>query len=138
MIQSCAVAEVFGKCLYSPKELRVSQQVPPDAVVVRGLTASFGFHPQRLVSYKDQVALWLACLPDEFRSDGGGGWSFLNMVQTKDGTLWGNQRSAQELLVLGLGLGLIKYCLPADMWPVLPGGVPYLVVCAEGVPRRTI
>jgi hypothetical protein len=60
---------------------------------------------------------------------GGGGWSFLNFCQDRHGTLWtGMHQTCEELIVLGIGLGMVKWCLPRGMWDALPGGMPYLVI----------
>ena len=34
----------------------------------------------------------------------------------------------EQLFVLGMGLGLVKYGLPRSMWNVLPGGMPYISI----------
>lgn len=40
----------------------------------------------------------------------------------------GEQLNVQELMILGLGIGKVVYCLPREVWSVLPGGVPYFMV----------
>jgi hypothetical protein len=34
----------------------------------------------------------------------------------------------EQLFQLGIGLGLAKWQLPPEMWGVLPGGMPYVVI----------
>jgi hypothetical protein len=67
-------------------------------------------------------------LPSSFKKDIGGGWSFLQACETKDGVQWGEHRNMEQLFVLGMALGKVRYCLPRDLWQVLPGGMPYLVI----------
>lgn len=71
----------------------------------------------------------LASLPSEFRSSGGGGWSFLNACLRGDGTQWtGLHQTMDRLFMLGIAAGLVHWLMPRDMWPTLPGGMPYVVI----------
>jgi len=48
---------------------------------------------------------------------------------TKDGTQWTGEQSICELLVcMSIGLKLMEYCMPKELWLILPGGVPYVIV----------
>jgi hypothetical protein len=68
-------------------------------------------------------------LPDTFMKTKGGGWSFLNACMNKNGEQWtAFHPKVQELFCLGLALDICSYTLPREMWKVLPGGMPYLVV----------
>ncbi len=99
-----------------------------NAVIAKGITLNFGFHPKRLESHRSEVITELNDLPTEFHVDGGGGWSFLNMCNDKAGELWtGEHRIMEQLVCLGIALKLVKEQMP-DMRDVLPGGVPYYVV----------
>lgn len=94
-------------------------------VKVEGIMCVFGFHPQRLEEKRELVKALLAELPAEFKE----GYSFLNLCVTKDGNQWtGMQSVCEQLVVMAIGLGLMEYCLPKEMWPLLPGGVPYLII----------
>lgn len=115
------VETVFMNCLFLEGE-DTSQ-----AKIVKGIVSEYGFHPQRLESYKVKIAEMLGCLPDEFREDKGGGWSFLNACNTKDGYQWGEHRNIEQLLALGIATQQAKMLLPREMWHVLPGGMPYFV-----------
>jgi hypothetical protein len=99
-----------------------------DLVMVEGLVNKFGLHKGRLESHRQDVADMLRGLPDGFRKSGGGGMSFLDACVDREGVQWGEHRDIDSLFVLGMGLGLAKYCAPREMWKVLPGGVPYMVV----------
>lgn len=94
-------------------------------VKVEGITSMFELHPQRLEEKQKLVTALLAELPEEFKE----GWSFLNLCITKDGEQWtGMHRICEQLAVMAIGLGLMEYCMPREMWIILPGGVPYLII----------
>jgi len=68
-------------------------------------------------------------LPDNFKNDFGGGWSFLNMCEDKNGVQWTDfHATVDELVCLGLSIDKMSYLMSRDMWNVLPGGMPYLVI----------
>jgi hypothetical protein len=72
---------------------------------------------------------WLALLPDEFRMDKGGGWSFLNLCNDRNGVQWtGLHQTMDQLFVLAAALGRAKFLLPRSLWSSLPGGMPYVGV----------
>ena len=97
------------------------------AVVAKGIVTSFGFHPERLKDYHAEIVEELSSLPREFYANGGGGWSFLNMCNDNNGVQWGEHRSMEQLVCLGIALELVKELMP-DMRDAMPGGVPYYVV----------
>lgn len=131
LINSERVTKIFVDCLFKNDEV-VDGKPTSEPVVVDGLTSKFGFHKERLISHKKEVAEMLKGLPDSFHKDGGGGMSFLGMCDDKNGIQWtGFHKVMQELVVLGIGVGLVSYCAPKEMWDILPGGMPYLVVDLE-------
>ena len=68
-------------------------------------------------------------LPDEFHQVGGGGWSFLNACNNRHGELWTGEHRIMELLVmLGIGIGRVRFVMPRDLWSEMPGGMPYFMV----------
>lgn len=94
-------------------------------VKVEGLVRNFGFHPQRLEEHRELVVTLLEQLPPEFKQ----GYTFLNICMTKDGEQWTGEQPVCELLVcMAIGLKLMEYCMPRDLWFILPGGVPYVMV----------
>jgi len=99
-------------------------------VLVEGVIGKFGFHEARLEAERENVRAMLSELPDEFKADKGGGMSFLNACMTKGGAQWGEHRNMNELVCLGLGLKLVEFNLPKEMWSMLPGGMPYFMVLA--------
>jgi hypothetical protein len=115
------VKDLFQKVLFNDGE-DTTNHVP-----VQGITVNVGLHPGRLEEIKPQVKELLEQLPQEFHKGHGGGTTFMSMPALADGSMWGEQRDAQELLLMGLATGYLTYCLPREMWMVLPGGVPYVV-----------
>lgn len=127
LIDSNHLENVFKACLFQKEE--VANGTPVDAVVVEGITATFGFHPQRLQFYRPMVKLWLAHLPEKFQKSKGGGWSFLGACIDANNNQWTGMHCCVEyLFCLGLGLGLVERPIPKNAWDLLPGDLPYYVV----------
>lgn len=105
------------------------------AVVVEGIMTNCGFHPGRLESHREEIRELLSQLPRQFHTEmaeQGGGWSFLNACMTEAGELWtGDHLTMEKLFLLGTALEMVVCLLPREMWPALPGGMPYygLVGC---------
>lgn len=109
----------FMDCLFKEGEDTTNH------VKVEGITNMFGLHPQRLEKKRELVTALLAELPAEFKE----GYTFLNFCTTKDGELWtGEHRVCEQLIVMAIGLDLMSYCMPREMWAILPGGVPYVMI----------
>jgi hypothetical protein len=134
------VRDILMDCLFRDEELTDGQPPEGSVVIVEGLTQKFGFHKERLESHRIEVIELLDEMPDEFHTqklEGKGGWSFLNLCNDRYGNQWGEHRNMEELLCLGIGLGLAHYCLPREAWSVLPAGMPYIAF-ATGNPRADI
>ncbi len=116
------VSTVFMDCLFQDGE------DTDNHVKAEGIRSTVGLHPERLESHRDTVAAMLACLPDEFHANKGGGWSFLNVCMDKDGHQWGEHQNMEQLFQLGIALDLAKWQMPREMWWTLPGGMPYVVI----------
>lgn len=72
---------------------------------------------------------WIDKLPKQFFSDGGGGWTFLNMFLTSKMKPWTSSPVAMEqLLILGIAAKRIKYILPRYAWTMFPENMPYIVI----------
>ena len=113
------VSKSFMDCLFKEGE------DTSNYVKVEGIINNFGLHPQRLEEKRELVTALLAELPIEFKK----GYTFLNICTNKNGELWtGDQRVCEQLIVMAIGLDLMSYCLPREMWAILPGGVPYIIV----------
>jgi hypothetical protein len=110
------------------KDGEVQNNVPPaDAVIVEGIRGKMGFHPGRLESHRAEIAAILREMPDAFHKNSGGGWSFLQLCLDKNDNHWGEHVSMDELCVLAIGLKLGEWCLPRNMWMMLPGHMPYVM-----------
>lgn len=122
------VVSVLKDCLAEDESLKDD----PNYLVVEGILHDYLFNRKTLESHRTDVASWIDQLPDEFRKDGGGGWSFLNLCMRKDGMQWTGFHVMQErFLCLAIGLGLAEIQLPRELWSVLPGGMPYVVFNRE-------
>jgi hypothetical protein len=117
------VHDVFTYCLFK------EQESTENMVKAEGILRDFGFHPTRLKEREDDIISMLSYLPDSFHEEKGGGWSFLNACNDKDGKQWANLHTTMEqLFVLGLAIGKVKNLIPKEMWKNLYGGMPYYVV----------
>jgi len=87
-----------------------------------------------LATHKKEIIDLLNELPDNFKEEVGGGWSFIQACVYKNGNHWGEHHSMEELLCLGIAIGRVKCLMPKDMWSILPGGVPYYAICKEDQP----
>lgn len=98
-------------------------------IVAEGLVQTVGFHPGRIKKHAQKIHDMLAELPDEFKASGGGGFSFLNACLDRKGRQWaGTHKTQEELVLLGIAIGEVEYCLPREAWASFPGGMPYFVV----------
>ena len=125
MLDANKVRAVFVDSLFKDGE------PTDDMVKVEGITANVGFHPQRLESHREEIIGFLRQLPDSFMKFKGGGMSFLNAAEDREGNLWGQHQNMQELFMLGMGIGRVTAPLPQALWGILPGGMPYYTVDVE-------
>ena len=116
------VTEIFLDCLYREDEDTSNH------IKAEGITTNVGFHPERLEGHRAEVEAMLMELPDQFLLSKGGGWSFLNACMDRNDIQWGGHENVQQLILLGIGLNKVRFCMPRSMWSVLPGGMPYFVV----------
>jgi hypothetical protein len=100
---------------------------PPAGDVIRGILHSYSLDVAKVASHRGEIVAMLEQWPEEFFDNGGGGWTFLNLCETRDGVLWtGLHLRCEQLCVLADVLGLLSYPLPRDMWSMMPGGLPYV------------
>lgn len=132
MLTAENVELVYRASLYTDDEIpgEVSlETLPEGAIVTDGVLNQTGFHPGRVAEHRTEILGMLSELPTAFRADMGGGWSFLNACVREDGEQWtGMHRTVDMLFQLGQAIGAVTYALPREMWSVLPGGMPYMVV----------
>jgi len=127
LIDAKEVGEIFEDCLY--KGEKPNCETSEDTIVVEGVVHNFAIDLSKLEKHADRVAELLGYLPTNFHKSGGGGWSFLQMCDDRNGVQWtGFHMRMEQLLVLGIALKKARIQVPRDMWKVFPGGVPYLVV----------
>jgi hypothetical protein len=128
-ISTTRVEEILVDCLYNSDEVSGDSEVPEGAVTAEGILRTYAFHPERLESHREEITAMLKELPEQFKRSGGGGWSFLNACDDRNGVQWtGLHLRMEQLFCLGIGLDLVAWALPRDMWAALPGGMPYVVV----------
>lgn len=127
-LSAAAVEEVFTFCLFSEGE-RTDGYVPAEGVDAQAASAKVGFHSERLAASKDRIASFLGQIDDNFLD----GWTFLNACVDKHGHQWGEHGSVNKLFMLGTASGLAVCVFPRDVWPVLPGGMPYYQVLSNTV-----
>ena len=126
--KAALVREIMENSLYTAEEAATFNSTPPgDAILVEGITRKFGFHPKRLLANEEAIVACVMDMQDNFFADKGGGWSFLQMCMDKHGDQWAEHPTMEELIVLAMGLGLAKWCLPKEMWAALPGNMPYVM-----------
>ena len=107
-----------------------------DAILVRGVVRNFGFHPGRVAEHKEEIKKLLAELPIDFFPpsesfngvEGGGGMSFLQGCMDRHGNHWAEHQSMEALFCMGMAIGHVGYLLPREIWPALPGGMPYITI----------
>lgn len=116
------VSEIFMNCLFKEGENTENH------IVAEGVMTKVGFHPERLKEATPKIEAMVNELPDEFKPNGGGGMSFLNACMDKNGNHWAEHSTIDQLVCLGVASGKLKYLMPREMWSILPGGMPYLVV----------
>lgn len=119
-LDSARVEAIFMDCLFNEGEDTTGFVPAP------GITTNVGFHPGRLASHKAEVEALLDELPDAFKMSGGGGMSFIQAHEDRHGRQWtGYHKHMEQLFQLGIGVGKAVCLVPREMWPALPGGVPY-------------
>jgi hypothetical protein len=119
-LSSERVEDLFRRCLADTAD---------QGVAVTGIVTTAAFDPQVIGSHREEIGQLLSELPRQFQESGGGGWSFLNACMDRNGRQWTSyHRTMEQLFLLGLASGQVRELLPRDLWPALPGGMPYYAV----------
>lgn len=131
------VVATVKKCLpesvnQEEEKLLMNGEAPEGFVLAEGVRSRFAFRKSAVEQVREDVKSMLAQLPENFMKGKGGGWSFLQACMNKDEVQWGEHRNIDDLICLGSALGMVKFCMPREMWRALPGGMPYFVVDLEG------
>jgi len=123
------VEETFMYCMFKDGEAKTTYLPAP------GITTDVGFHPGRITEKRDDIVSMLGELSQNFMEEsagGGGGWSFLQACEDRNGNQWTDlHRTMEQLFQLGIAAGVASYLLPRKMWSAMPGGMPYIVVHAK-------
>lgn len=124
------ITEILMDCLFDEEDLDLEGEPKHsiEKVFVESINIKFCLKVDKLREHGNEIKEMLSHLPDEFKADKGGGWTFTNMLTLKDGSQWGEPKNANELIALGLGTGNISYLFERDMWKDLPGRVPYILI----------
>ncbi len=118
------VTSIFMNCLFKDGEDTDTYILAPGIFL-----GDVGFHPARIEKNRPKIVAMLNELPDSFQESGGGGMSFLSACFDRNGRQWTGLHSVMEqLFQLGSAIGMVGYLMERELWPVLPGGLPYLVV----------
>lgn len=97
-----------------------------------GVMHIHNYDMNKVNEHKDQIKSMLWQLPDTFFKSKGGGWSFLNMCVRRDDYQWtGLHADVERLMTLGMAAGYVSYLLPKNLWHILPGDMPYIVINDE-------
>jgi hypothetical protein len=128
MINPNEVTNMFLDCLFKDNEIIDGKPIE-EPIIVNGITLNIGFNPKRLNPNKNKIKEMLLDLPKEFHAKTGGGWSFLNMCNTKDGVQWtGLHKTMEQLCLLSIACEYAEFMLDKTMWDMFPGGVPYFCI----------
>lgn len=130
------VDRIFADCMFRSHEEYEECKKEGLHFFVRSIqntNVNVGFHPERIEVHRHEIREMLSQLPDGFFPGSGDGASFLQACSTKDGQLWtGFHTEVEKLCLLGLASKQMRMLTPdAEIWPMLPGGMPYLSVEIE-------
>lgn len=132
------VREMFSDSMFTQEEVAAvpTGQLPENTVAVEGIRGKLGFHRERLEKHRQEVIDILKQMPPQFFKGHGYGYTFLALCETKDGVQWGEHINVEQLCALAIGLNLGEWCLPREAWPLMPGGMPYIVFDLDPKPKE--
>lgn len=117
------VHRIFEACLF------VEGENTANYLLAEGISCRVGFNPDKVNVCRQEIEGLINELPDTFKKNVGGGMSFLNMCEDRNGNLWtGMHPTVDKLVCLGLAIGKLEYLMPRQNWNLFPGGMPYLVI----------
>lgn len=120
-------------CLFEDGESRTN------AVMVDGISSTFGFHPGRLEESRSEISeIVRTTISNDFFEGHGGSTSFLSLPISNNGNIWGQQKDAEALLVMSIAIGIARILVPRDIWHVFPGEMPYVSFNLAGVESKLL
>lgn len=126
MLSSSNVEAIFKACLTTNTDRHSDFQ---QDIVVDGVCNKFAFDKAKIDENKQAIADMLYQLPEEFMEGIGDGYSFLHGCYDRNKNMWtGDHFMMEKLFALGMACGKVECLLPRELWPALPGGMPYYVV----------
>ena len=133
-LNSEAITKIFLDCLFKDEEIERAKKNDGSfdcacrpVEMICGKTVVFNW--PKLLEHKAELVDYFNEVDDVFKEQIGGGYSFLNLCVDKDGKLWGEQKTCDEFVTLGIGLGICDYLIDdRSLWCTFPGGVPYIIV----------
>ena len=130
MIESDRVEKIYLSCLLHDDEIDDDGNPEIEPITVQGIMFKTLFHPKRVEENKVEIVLMLEELPTKFRSGHGGGWSFLNLCNTKNNEQWtGLHQRMDQLVQLGMAINKVKiFPEKRELWQMFPGGAPYITI----------
>jgi len=121
ILTSQAVNRLMRSCLADKDDL--------NPIKVEGIINTTYFNRVKIAEHTVEIVTLLAELPDPFHQEKGGGWSFLQACVNRHGDEWTGLHVIMEaLFCLGIAADKVRWMMPRDVWTVLPGGMPYVVV----------
>lgn len=122
LINPTIVEKIFRNCLFETDEI-VDNKPILEYIKIEGVAIAVYFNAAKIENYREDINSMLENLMPEFDK----GFSFQNICIDKNQLLWtGIHHNCDLLLTLGLAIGSLSYCTPREMWPILPGGLPYI------------
>ena len=129
-LTSEAVHEAVKYCLFRNEEIENGAPKDPELLILaEGVVNKFGFNKTRIEEKAPEIRAMLAELPEGFmKGSEAGGHSFLQACMDRHGRHWGEHPTMDELFCLGRAINAVEWLMPREMWKILPGGMPYLVI----------
>ncbi len=121
ILNSKRVNQIFMDSLYESEK--------NDFIKAEGVSCTVGFDRQKIEKYRKEIELILNELPDKFKKSKGGGWSFVNACNDKNGIQWtGLHQRMEQLFQLGIAINKVTCPIPRKLCTHLPGGMPYFTI----------
>ena len=125
MINATRLHEICLDSLFNEEELKEGVEYCPGY----GVLHNFGFKPEKIEEYAEEVKDILSNLEEGFFTPHGE--SFLKLPFDKMGQQWGEHANAEELVLIGSATGYVDFSIPRIIWNLMPGSVPFITVSKE-------